>query len=178
MPLEKRKEYARRVVRGLSCVRRHLIDVPAEHMVSYEGSRLTWRQPEVTIRETLHFVALVPERMRTDFAVAIVPKRLVSTYVDLTKDESEDLILLVRLMAQAIESVCEPHGLNTWCESGAAADQKFSHMMLEMVPRRADVPYRYRPLDDVPSAPLAARAKIAERLRTWLKDHTAGAIEK
>src|SRR5688572_11550910 len=87
------------------------------------------------ILRTDHVVALVPPRMRTWGAVAIVPRRHVPDSFHLTEDESRDAALVLRRVVRAVEAALDPDGLNVWWATGQLADQPLEHLLIEVAPR-------------------------------------------
>jgi histidine triad (HIT) family protein len=171
VPISQRKRYAAelRSARGSSNSGQPAplvpFECPAATLAPYPRGALNWQEAGAAIWETEHHLAVVPERMRAPGALVIVPKREVGTFLDLTEAEAEDLIRCVRESARRIEQIHRPDGLNTWWETGSVADQRFRHMLTELVPRHAGNPYRYTDMNDVPIASSADRFVQAQRLR-------------
>lgn len=117
------------------------------------------------ILRTDHVVALVPPRMRTWGAVAIVPRRHVSTSFELTEPESRDAAIVLRRVLRAVESALDPDGLNVWWATGLLADQPLEHLLIEVAPRWEHVPYTYTDWHDLPAADPAKRSELASLLR-------------
>lgn len=141
------------------------IERPTATIAPYSGGALTWEEPDTVIWETAHHLAVVPERMRAPGALTIVPKREVGTFLELTEAEAEDLILCIRETARRVEQIHRPDGLSIWWDTGSVANQRFRHMLTELVPRHAGNPYRTVDVNEVPIASPSDRFAQAQRLR-------------
>jgi histidine triad (HIT) family protein len=117
-----------------------------------------------------HAVCLVPEAVRAAGAVVVVPRRHALTAMDLDGPEMADVAALVHRVTRAIESSFDPDGLNIWWATGRLAGQPVEHLMVELCPRFAAIPYKYLEWDEIPRWPLADRRQMAERIKACLDD--------
>ena len=71
----------------------------------------------------------------------IIPKRHVSSFFDLSKDEQQDLLNLADRVKRLVEERYHPDGYNIGINVGEAAGQSIFHVHLHLIPRfKGDVP--------------------------------------
>ena len=71
----------------------------------------------------------------------IIPKRHVSSFFDLSKDEQQDLLNLTDRVKQIVEERYHPDGYNIGINVGEAAGQSIFHVHMHLIPRyHGDVP--------------------------------------
>ena len=71
----------------------------------------------------------------------IIPKRHVSSFFDLSKDEQQDLLNLTDRVKQIVEERYHPDGYNIGINVGEAAGQSIFHVHMHLIPRyQGDVP--------------------------------------
>jgi histidine triad (HIT) family protein len=119
----------------------------------------------VVIEETPHSLSFVPEIVRLEGALLVISRRHVRSSLELTSEESLDLLHTVRRAAAMIEQVFDPDGLNIWWATGVLAGQTEPHLHVELVPRHEGIEYKYEDMDQLPAWSLAARSAIADKFR-------------
>ncbi|MDG2539211.1 hypothetical protein P5Y53_16160 [Dyella jiangningensis] len=97
--------------------------------------------PGLVVEETKYFVALCHPQSRGPGAVMIMAKRDVRCFLELNSPERTDLLILVRNVARAAESIYAPDGLSIWWDTGEEANHSYSEFVAEVVPRFAGVSY-------------------------------------
>ena len=71
----------------------------------------------------------------------IIPKRHVSSFFDLSKEEQQDLLNLTDRVKQIVEERYHPDGYNIGINVGEAAGQSIFHVHMHLIPRyQGDVP--------------------------------------
>ena len=71
----------------------------------------------------------------------IVPRRLVATWFDATREEQVAMLELVDLVKAQLDAELHPDGYNIGINAGSAAGQTVMHLHLHLIPRFAgDVP--------------------------------------
>ena len=71
----------------------------------------------------------------------IVPRRLVATWFDATREEQVAMLELVDVVKAQLDAELHPDGYNIGINAGAAAGQTVMHLHLHLIPRFAgDVP--------------------------------------
>jgi diadenosine tetraphosphate (Ap4A) HIT family hydrolase len=65
----------------------------------------------------------------------VVPRRLVATWFDATRDEQLAILELVDEVRRALDVELEPHGYNVGFNAGVAAGQTVMHLHLHVIPR-------------------------------------------
>jgi diadenosine tetraphosphate (Ap4A) HIT family hydrolase len=65
----------------------------------------------------------------------VVPKRLVATWFDATRDEQHALLDLVDLVKAQLDAEFHPDGYNIGWNAGAAAGQTVMHLHIHVIPR-------------------------------------------
>ena len=71
----------------------------------------------------------------------IVPRRLVATWFEATREEQVAMLELVDVVKAQLEAELQPDGYNIGINAGAAAGQTVMHPHLHLIPRFAgDVP--------------------------------------
>ena len=71
----------------------------------------------------------------------IIPKRHVSSFFDLSKEERQDLLNLADSVKRILEERYHPDGYNIGINVGAAAGQSILEVHMQLVPRyQGDVP--------------------------------------
>jgi diadenosine tetraphosphate (Ap4A) HIT family hydrolase len=97
--------------------------------------------PNLVVDETRYFVALCHPQSRGPGAVMIMAKREVSCFLELNAPERTDLLILVRNIARAAETIYAPDGLSIWWDTGEEANHSYSEFVAEVVPRFAGLSY-------------------------------------
>ena len=71
----------------------------------------------------------------------IIPKRHVSSFFDLSKEERQDLLNLADSVKRILEERYHPDGYNIGINVGEAAGQSIFHVHMHLIPRyQGDVP--------------------------------------
>ena len=71
----------------------------------------------------------------------IVPRRLVTTWFEATREEQVAMLELVDVVKAQLDAELQPDGYNIGINAGAAAGQTVMHLHLHLIPRFAgDVP--------------------------------------
>lgn len=71
----------------------------------------------------------------------IIPKRHVSSFFDLSKEERQDLLNLADSVKRILEERYHPDGYNIGINVGEAAGQSIFHVHIHLIPRyQGDVP--------------------------------------
>ena len=71
----------------------------------------------------------------------IVPRRLVATWFDATREEQVAMLELIDVVKALLDAELRPDGYNIGINAGAAAGQTVMHLHLHLIPRFAgDVP--------------------------------------
>ena len=71
----------------------------------------------------------------------IIPKRHVSSFFDLSKEEQRDLLNLAERVKRIVEERYHPDGYNIGINVGEAAGQSIFHVHMHLIPRyKGDVP--------------------------------------
>lgn len=71
----------------------------------------------------------------------IIPKRHVSSFFDLSKEERQDLLNLADSVKRILEERYHPDGYNIGINVGEAAGQSIFHVHMHLIPRyKGDVP--------------------------------------
>ena len=71
----------------------------------------------------------------------IIPRRHVTSFFDLTKEELQDLLSLLDHVKNIIDEQYHPDGYNIGVNVGEAAGQSVSHVHMHLIPRyNGDVP--------------------------------------
>ena len=71
----------------------------------------------------------------------IVPRRLVATWFEATREEQGAMLELVDVVKAQLDAELQPDGYNIGINAGAAAGQTVMHLHLHLIPRFAgDVP--------------------------------------
>ena len=71
----------------------------------------------------------------------IIPKRHVSSFFDLSKEEQQDLLNLADRVKRIVEERYHPDGYNIGINVGEAAGQSIFHVHMHLIPRyKGDVP--------------------------------------
>ena len=71
----------------------------------------------------------------------IIPKRHVSSFFDLSKEEQQDLLNLAERVKRIVEERYHPDGYNIGINVGEAAGQSIFHVHMHLIPRyKGDVP--------------------------------------
>lgn len=71
----------------------------------------------------------------------IIPKRHVSSFFDLSKEEQQDLLNLADRIKLIVEERFHPDGYNIGINVGEAAGQSIFHVHMHLIPRyKGDVP--------------------------------------
>lgn len=71
----------------------------------------------------------------------IVPRRLVATWFEATREEQVAMLELVDVVKAQLDAELHPDGFNIGINAGAAAGQTVTHLHLHLIPRFAgDVP--------------------------------------
>lgn len=71
----------------------------------------------------------------------IIPKRHVSSFFDLSKEEQQDLLNLADMVKRIVEERYHPDGYNIGINVGEAAGQSIFHVHMHLIPRyQGDVP--------------------------------------
>ena len=71
----------------------------------------------------------------------IVPRRLVATWFEATREEQVAMLELVDVVKAQLDAELQPDGYNIGINEGAAAGQTVMHLHLHLIPRFAgDVP--------------------------------------
>ena len=71
----------------------------------------------------------------------IIPKRHVSSFFDLSKEEQQDLLNLADRVKRIVEERYHPDGYNIGINVGEAAGQSIFHVHMHLIPRyQGDVP--------------------------------------
>jgi diadenosine tetraphosphate (Ap4A) HIT family hydrolase len=122
------------------------------------------KEDGVLISESEHFYAVTAEYSRVKGAIVILPKRQVSNYLELSVEESNDLMLHVRKLARATEKAYDPIGLSVWWETGTEADQFFDHLVVEITPYFEDIEYKYQPRSELTQTPLEHRQSWTQHI--------------
>lgn len=113
----------------------------------------------------LAYVASAP---RTDRSLVIALRRHVSTLSGLEDEELAEVGELVVAASRALRSAYDPDGLHVWTDNGELAGQDGDHMVFEVVPRFASVPYRWTAPADLPAADDDDRAAMAAAVRGFV----------
>ena len=67
----------------------------------------------------------------------IISKKVKPTFFDLTKDEQEELTILIKTTKEIIEESYSPDGYNIGMNCGPAAGQSIMHFHCHVIPRYA-----------------------------------------
>jgi histidine triad (HIT) family protein len=146
---------------------------PADKTCSLCDS-LSTREGAAVVAETAHAISVVPEVVRAPGAAVVLPRRHVRSALELNERESGELMSLSHRVARAVERAFEIDGMNFWWDTGLLAGQSQPHLLVEIVPRRAAVPYKYAAWDSLPRTSLAERRELASQLRAHLDLPRAG----
>jgi len=112
--------------------------------------------------------AIVPRRTRTPGSLIVVANRHVMSFNELQSAEIQDIALLTWTLSGIVMKTFDAAGLNVWWAFGVLAGQTTAHLIVEMVPRFPDVPYKYVDFSDVPEVTLSTRLQVARKLRDSL----------
>jgi len=80
-------------------------------------------------------VVLVPRRLRTIGDLMVLPKKHVSSMVDLTCKEQHLMIKACKIAASKIERLFDPDGLNIAWNFGQIAGQGIDHLSIDLITR-------------------------------------------
>ena len=138
--------------------------------------------PELVVDETEHFLALCHPQSRGVGAVLLVAKRDVTCFLELRPAERTDLLILVRNVARAAETIYAPDGLSIWWDTGEEANHSYNDFVAEVVPRFAGVTYvpEYRQDRDcieAASHDSLVEAASAYRIEIGTKSHCAYSVK-
>lgn len=128
-------------------VRRH-VGFGTEQMLDSHDERALY--PDTVVSETNHFVAMCHPRSRTRGSLIILSKRRAQCFLVLTREEREELMLLIRDLSRIVERALRPDGLSVWWDTGADANQAGPDFVAEIVPRFEQVPYTHLHRRDLP----------------------------
>ena len=103
--------------------------------------------PFLALPESAHLAAnALAFAVRDAFPVSpghtlVVPRRLVATWFDATRDEQHAILALVDTLKHALDAEFRPDGYNVGFNAGEAAGQTVLHLHIHVIPRYAgDVP--------------------------------------
>jgi diadenosine tetraphosphate (Ap4A) HIT family hydrolase len=103
--------------------------------------------PFLALPESAHVAAnALAFAVRDAFPVSpghtlVVPRRLVPTWFDATREEQHALLDLVEVVRRALDAERQPDGYNVGFNAGIAAGQTVLHLHVHVIPRYAgDVP--------------------------------------
>jgi diadenosine tetraphosphate (Ap4A) HIT family hydrolase len=103
--------------------------------------------PFLALPESAHVAAnALAFAVRDAFPVSpghtlVVPRRLVPTWFDATREEQHALLDLVEVVRRALDAERQPDGYNVGFNAGVAAGQTVLHLHVHVIPRYAgDVP--------------------------------------
>jgi diadenosine tetraphosphate (Ap4A) HIT family hydrolase len=80
-------------------------------------------------------VVLVPRRLRTIGDLIVLPKKHVSSMIDLTCKEQHLMIEACKIAASKIERLFDPDGLNISWNFGQIAGQGIDHLSIDLITR-------------------------------------------
>ncbi len=124
------------------------------------------RHPCARIYETDITLAFVNPRQFEHGAAIVIPKRHRATLLDLSDEESVDVMRSVGIVARAITEAFAPRGLNIFQNNGLAAGQSVPHVHFHVVPRHGDIPTdRVFTSADTPTIPFDERERVAALIR-------------
>lgn len=119
-------------------------------------------------------VCYVPERAGTRGAVLVVSRRHLPTFLELSLDESLDLLTLGKRSALALVSSHELEAFNFWWDTGVLAGQQHLHVALEILPRHEGDRHVFVKLDERPVMLPEERRATAARIRGAIADAFQG----
>jgi diadenosine tetraphosphate (Ap4A) HIT family hydrolase len=125
---------------------------------------------DLVVTETENFIALCHPQSRGRGAVVVVSRRRALCFLVLSRHEREDLIILVRKIASAIENTLAPDGLSIWWDTGLEANQPGRDFVAEIVPRFETTPYTYIHREDMPFCDNEGLAETSHMYREYLSN--------
>jgi len=117
------------------------------------------------VTDASRFLALCHPNSRGAESILVVSKSDVPTFLGLERDEREQLILLVRDLARAVEETFDPDGLSVWWETGHDAGQLGRQLAVEIVPRFHKSKYVYQNRIDLAPVNVDNLARVAAKYR-------------
>jgi histidine triad (HIT) family protein len=115
--------------------------------------------------ETERVVAAVPWWRRSAANFVVVTRRHVPHVTDLDAAALREVTAMVQSLTQRVEAELRPAGLHTWFAEDPIADQEWPHLMVELVARFPDVPYRFQLVAAAPRWEPRARQDLVDALR-------------
>jgi len=92
------------------------------------------------LAENASFVAVYDNFPVNEGHTLILPKRHIETVFELDDHEAADLVAILRVAKEHLDSAFHPDGFNVGINSGEAAGQTISHLHVHLIPRyRGDV---------------------------------------
>lgn len=138
----------------------HLSDLPQDltvhRHVAFGSERMfdcheeSARYPDTLVSETSHFTVMCHPRSRTRGALIVLSKRRAQCFLVLTREEREELMLIIRDLSRTVERALRPDGLSVWWDSGADANQAGADFVAEIVPRFEHISYTHQHRRDLP----------------------------
>lgn len=106
--------------------------------------QLVSQHPDLTVHETAHFTALCHPQNRGYGSLVVLSKSQAACFLLLPAQQRTELAVLIRDLAQLVETTLNPDGLSIWWDTGAAANQPGSEFIAEIVPRFKAIPYQHQ----------------------------------
>jgi diadenosine tetraphosphate (Ap4A) HIT family hydrolase len=109
-------------------------------------------------------VAFVNRRQRSRGALLVAPFAHVTSILDLSAEETGELLLLARHVMARLEARLAPDGMHLFWTYGAPAGQSEEHLHLQLVPRYDGVGYSFASTLSIPLTPRSERKELARLL--------------
>lgn len=91
--------------------------------------------PALKIMENDKFIAFLDINPRTEGHCLIIPKKHVSSFSDMSNEQTGDMFVFVKEVASRLTESLDAKGYNIFINNGKAAGQIISHFHVHIMPR-------------------------------------------
>jgi len=98
--------------------------------------RIAGRGELAIVEETPHTLTFVNPRQFEEGQCLVIPKRHVSTVLELSDDDAANVMIAVRRMSRALVATFGADGITLYQNNGRASYQEIPHFHMHVVPRK------------------------------------------